>query len=76
LTVATVDPLERAVQLMVEHEVSRPIVVEQRSMRPIGVVSTLDIARALAGYTEPWAQAHDPCPATHPLFSERKEIRQ
>jgi CBS domain-containing protein len=76
LTVATVDPLERAVQLMVEHEVSHLIVVERRSMRPIGVVSTLDIARALAGYTEPWADAHDPGRATRPLLSERKEIRE
>ena len=49
LTVATVDPLARAVQLMVEHEVSHLIVVERRSKKPIGVLSTLDVARALAG---------------------------
>ena len=49
LQVATVDPLLRAVQLMVEHEVSHLIVVERHSERPIGVVSTLDVARALAG---------------------------
>jgi CBS domain-containing protein len=34
---------------MVENEVSHVIVVEQRSMRPIGILSTLDVARALAG---------------------------
>jgi CBS domain-containing protein len=50
LLVATTDPLTRAVQLMVENEVSHVIVVEQRSMRPIGVLSTLDVARALAGF--------------------------
>ena len=36
--------------LMVENAVSHLIVVERRSMRPIGVVSTLDVARALAGF--------------------------
>lgn len=50
LMVATTEPLTRAVQLMVEHEVTHLVVVEQRSMRPIGVLSTLDVARALAGY--------------------------
>jgi CBS domain-containing protein len=48
LTVATTEPLARAVQLIVEHEVSHLIVVEKRSLRPIGVLSTLDVARALA----------------------------
>jgi CBS domain-containing protein len=50
LIVATTEPLARAVQLMVEHEVTHLVVVEQRSMRPIGVLSTLDVARALAGF--------------------------
>ncbi len=49
LVVGTAEPLERAVQLMVEHEVSHLIVVERHSARPIGVISTLDVARALAG---------------------------
>jgi CBS domain-containing protein len=49
LLVATNEPLSRATQLMVEHEVSHLIVVEKRSQRPIGVLSTLDVARALAG---------------------------
>ena len=51
LTVTTVDPLARAMQLMVEHEVTHLIVVERHSGRPIGVLSTLDVARALAGAT-------------------------
>jgi CBS domain-containing protein len=49
LTLATADPLARAIQVMVEHEVSHVIAVERHSGRPIGVVSTLDVARALAG---------------------------
>ncbi len=49
LTASTADPLERAMQLMVEHEVSHLIAIERHSKRPIGVVSTLDVARALAG---------------------------
>ncbi len=49
VTVTTVEPLERVMQLMVEHEVAHLIVVERHSRRPIGVLSTLDIARALSG---------------------------
>ena len=51
LTITSKEPLESAVQLMVEHEVTHLIVVERHTRRPIGVVSTLDVARALAGYT-------------------------
>lgn len=49
LVVTTVDPLERVVQLMVEHEVAHVIAIEGHSGRPLGVVSTLDVARALSG---------------------------
>ena len=49
LTVTTVEPLQRAMQLMTEHEVTHLIVVERHSGRPIGVLSTLDVARVLAG---------------------------
>src|SRR5512132_18030 len=52
LTVTTGEELVHAAQLMVEHEVSHLIVVEPRSARPVGVLSTLDIARALAGFPE------------------------
>ena len=40
------DSLERAAQLMAEHEVAHLVVVA--GDRPIGVISTLDIARAAA----------------------------
>jgi CBS domain-containing protein len=53
LTVNSSESLDRAVQLMVEHDVSHLIVVERHSPRPIGVLSTLDVARALAATTEP-----------------------
>jgi CBS domain-containing protein len=49
VTVPTAEPLVRALQLMVEHEITHVIAVERRSLRPIGVVSTLDVARALSG---------------------------
>ncbi len=49
LVVSTIDPLERVIQLMVEHEVAHVIAIEGHSGRPLGVVSTLDVARALAG---------------------------
>ena len=42
-------PLAAAAEAMVEHDVSHLVVVEGRSGRPVGVVSTLDVARALAG---------------------------
>ena len=49
LVVATTEPLEHAIQLMVEHEVTHVIAVERHSGRPMGIVSTLDVARAVAG---------------------------
>ena len=52
VTVATTEELARAAQMMVERDVSHLIVIEPRSARPIGVLSTLDVARALAGYPE------------------------
>lgn len=52
LMVASNDELARAAQLMVDHKASHLIVVERRSARPIGVLSTLDIARALAAFPE------------------------
>jgi CBS domain-containing protein len=42
------ESLERAAQLMTEHATAHLIVVDGTTFRPVGVVSTLDIARALA----------------------------
>jgi CBS domain-containing protein len=48
VTVPRTAPLSRAADLMAQHGVSHLAVVEPRSGRPIGVVSTLDVARAIA----------------------------
>jgi CBS domain-containing protein len=46
ITVDAREPLERAAQLMVEHQLTHLLVIA--GARPIGVVSTLDIAGCLA----------------------------
>jgi CBS domain-containing protein len=46
VTVAPEDPLEDAVALMVEHDVTHVLV--ESGGKPIGVVSTLDVAELLA----------------------------
>ena len=42
------DTLEHAAQLMVEHETTHVVVVSPATGRPIGILSTLDVARAMA----------------------------
>ncbi len=46
VTVSPLDTLDRAAQLMAEHDVTHLVVVSDD--RPVGVLSTLDIARAVA----------------------------
>lgn len=48
-TVAADETLERAAQLLTEHAVGHLVVVEPRRGTPVGVLSTLDLARAVAG---------------------------
>jgi CBS domain-containing protein len=49
LPIVSVDqPLDEARRLLVEHEVSHALVVDARSGRPVGVLSTLDVASVLA----------------------------
>jgi CBS domain-containing protein len=48
LTVTTDDALEHAAELMVENSLSHLSVVDPRSRRPVGVLSTIDIARVVA----------------------------
>jgi CBS domain-containing protein len=50
--VASSDGLGHAAQLMVDRNASHLVVVERHSARPIGVLSTLDVARALAAFPE------------------------
>ena len=52
LLVGATEELARAAQLMSEHSASHVIVLEPRSGRPIGMLSTHDLARALAGFPE------------------------
>jgi CBS domain-containing protein len=49
LMVTPAETLERAAQLMTEHSTAHLVVVDAPTMRPLGVLSTLDIASALAG---------------------------
>ena len=48
LSVAPDETLERAVQIMIEHDVTHLIVVDPASNKPLGVLSTLDVAGLLA----------------------------
>jgi CBS domain-containing protein len=48
VTVRSDDGLDHAAQLMVEHGVSHLAVVDRVSQRPVGVLSTLDVARVVA----------------------------
>jgi len=43
------DSLEHAAQLMAEHETAHLVVASPDTGRPVGMISTLDIARAIAG---------------------------
>lgn len=52
LTLPADDDLAHAAQLMLEQGASHLIVTEPRSPRPIGVLSTLDLTRALARFPE------------------------
>ena len=52
VTVEGDTPLTRAVQLMAEHETAHLVVVDRPGGRPIGMLSTLDLAGVLA-----WNQA-------------------
>jgi CBS domain-containing protein len=49
LVVEPTDSLEHAAQLMSEHQTAHAVVVDPVTRRPIGILSTLDVARFLAG---------------------------
>ena len=49
LIVAPTDTLEHASQLMAEHQTTHAIVVEKATREPVGILSTLDVARFAAG---------------------------
>jgi CBS domain-containing protein len=49
VTVSPDDTLRHAAQLMRDHDVSHVLVVDPRSDRPVGILSTLDIAAVFGG---------------------------
>lgn len=53
VTVSPEDDVHRAAQLMSEHECSHLVVVDPDSTRPVGVLSSIDVARALAWGVRP-----------------------
>ena len=48
LAISPDDTLHRAAQMMTEHAAAHLLVVDEESRTPVGVLSTLDIARLLA----------------------------
>ena len=59
VTVAPADTVHDAAELMAEHGVSHVIVVDPLMDRPVGVLSTLDVARVLAeGLPRPRGRAY------------------
>ena len=48
VTVVVGDPLEQAARTMVEHDTSHAVMLDRSGGRPIGMLSTLDIAGILA----------------------------
>ena len=52
LMVSPRESLRRAAQMMTEHATAHLVVVDPDSGRPVGVLSTLDVARALGHHDE------------------------
>lgn len=53
LMISPDETLRRAAQLMSEHEVTHLVVVDPDTTKPVGVLSTLDVAAVLGGVNEP-----------------------
>ena len=53
LIIAPDETLHRAMQLMAEHETTHLVVVDPETAKPVGVLSTLDVAAVLGRVTEP-----------------------
>jgi CBS domain-containing protein len=49
VTIEPTDSLEQAATLMAEHDIHHLVVASPATGRPVGVISTLDIARVAAG---------------------------
>ena len=53
VTISPEDDIHRAAQLMSEHECSHLVVVDPDDAQPVGVISSLDVARALTWGVDP-----------------------
>ena len=53
LIIAPDETLHRAMQLMTEHETTHLVVVDPETTKPVGVLSTLDVAAVLGLVAEP-----------------------
>lgn len=53
LMIAPNETLHRAMQLMAEHETAHLVVVDPETTKPVGVLSTLDVAAVLGHVAEP-----------------------
>jgi CBS domain-containing protein len=53
LTISPAETLQRAAQLMTEHGTAHLIVVDGETLRPVGVLSTLDLAAAFSSQRRP-----------------------
>lgn len=53
LVIAPDETLHRAMQLMAEHETTHLVVVDPETTKPVGVLSTLDVAAVLGRVAEP-----------------------
>jgi CBS domain-containing protein len=49
ITVQSTHPLREAAAVMLDHRVSHLVVISTERVLPVGILSTLDVARALAG---------------------------
>jgi CBS domain-containing protein len=54
VTVKADEPIEQAARLMTEHRTTHLVVVSPETGRPLGVVSSLDLASAIAADTTPY----------------------
>jgi CBS domain-containing protein len=58
VTVEADAPIERAAILMAEHHTTHLVVVGPGTTRPVGVVSSLDLARAIAADSTPYDNSY------------------
>jgi CBS domain-containing protein len=58
VTIESDAPIALAAQLMSQHRITHLVVVSPETTRPLGVVSSLDLARAIAADTTPYDNSY------------------